>query len=101
MLTSPPALIPAGQGVHVEDLTTPNNTQIYGVSIVIEYALSPSFATLVSPIITLAILYDAYYVTYMRNYVSIRSLFEARSHSHLVCKTTWNTMCRHYNADVM
>ena len=75
VLTSPPALIPAGQGVHVEDLTTPYISQIYGVSIVIEYALSPSFATLVSPIITLAILYDAYYVTYMCNYVSIRSLF--------------------------
>ena len=51
VLTSPPALIPAGQGVHVEYLATPNIPQIYGVSIDIEHALSPSFATLVSLII--------------------------------------------------
>ena len=60
-----------------------------------EYTLSPSFATLVFLTITLAIRYDAYYVTY----ISIRSLFGARLHSYLVCKTTY-IMCRCHNVQV-
>ena len=53
-----------GQGILVDDLATPNIPQIYGIPIDIEYTLSPSFTTLVSPTITLAISLDAYYATY-------------------------------------
>ena len=53
-----------GQSILVDDLATPNIFQIYGIPIDIEYTLSFSFTTLVSPTKALAIPLDAYYATY-------------------------------------